>query len=111
MKKLVAVLSMALMSGSLMAANFGPFSYDDSGNGSVSGSLSVGSITYGGLSISNSGTTVSSTTINATTPVAGSVVVCNTCTYGPGTYAICIATAANSGAWVVESSSNARRCN
>lgn len=97
MKKMLAVMGMVLLTGSLYAANFGPFSYDDVGS-YINGNQVTGKIV------------ASSTTINATTPsIVGQSAVCNTCTYDPGSlYAECLSTATSKGAWVIASSTTIR---
>src|SRR5579871_3234143 len=98
MKKVMyaALIASAVAVGAY-AACMGPFCYDDTG------------ATVAGLRVDGNGMgmpSASSTTINGISPkVVGQEIVCTTCVNaGTNRYGVCVDTAANSGGWVMISS-------
>ena len=103
MKKLMLMVGAVLISGSLYAACFGPFCYDDQG-AYIGGAIQDGN--GSGIPV------LSSTSINAIKPRAtGQEVMCNTCVNNPADavnkMAVCISTGtAAIGSYVMQSSAS-----
>lgn len=98
MKKLMYVIGLGLISGSVWATCLGPFCYDQTG-AAISG---IGYINGNGFTMPNA----SSTTISGIVPLqVGQIITCTTCANGAGgTFGLCVSSATNSSAWVLVSS-------
>ncbi len=99
MKKIMYIVGLGLLSGSLWAACMGPFCYDDTG------------ASIAGLPVNGNGVgvpSVSSTTLNAITPYIGQMAFCNNCVNFNGSKGgLCVSTGTAVGSMIAVSSATA----
>lgn len=99
MKRLMYVIGIGLMTGSLWAACTGPFCYDDTG-------ASIAGFPYNGNGMGVP--VVSSTTLNTITPYVGQFAICNTCTgFAKTVYVPCVSTGTAVGSFIAISTAAA----